>query len=257
MQKASQKHREEQPQNASGKQQDAIDELQQALEEIEQVLAQLREEEREELLAALEARFREILERHRPITSTTIDLEGVRDTREWTRADRLRLTDVTLEEKTLAELVRVAHEILVEDGTTVIFPRVVSGLRDDMLNVQQRLAAERTDAFTQSLEKEIERTLEEIIEALQRAQEQQQAQQSQQSQQQDQQQQLQPLVPDSAELKLLKAAQLRVNRRTATFDEARPPAERPLDTEAKTQLQKITQRQAEVAEMTQEMVERY
>jgi len=255
MQQASQKHREKDPQQAVGKQQDAIDELQRALEEIEQVLAQLREEEREELLAALEARFREILQRHRPITSTTIDLEAARGTREWTRADRLRLTDVTLEEKTLAELVRVAHEILVEDGTTVIFPRVVSGLRDDMLNVHQRLAAERTDTFTQALEKEIEQTLEEIVEALQRAQQQQEAQQSQQSQQQSQ-QQLQPLVPDSAELKLLKAAQLRVNRRTALFDKARP-AEQPLDAEAKAQLQKITRRQAEVAEMTREMVERY
>jgi len=254
MQRASHQHRQNQPQDASGHQQEAIDDLERALDEIEQVLAQLREEEREELLAALEARFREILERHRPITTGTIDLEETRAARAWTRADRLRLADIAAEEKALADLVQVAHEILVEDGTTVVFPRVVAGLRDDMVNVHHRLEAERTGAYTQTLEKEIEQTLEELIEALERAQQERQAG-SGQGQGQSAQSPLQPLVPDSAELKLLKAAQLRVNRRTKSFDQARPAG--PLDTEMETQLKKITARQAEVAEMAEEMTQRY
>ena len=65
---------------------------------------------------------------------------------------------------------------------------------------------------------------------------------------------LQPLVPDSAELKLLKSAQLRVNRRTKSFDRARPDG--PLEAEMKSQIVKIAKRQQEVAEMTEEMLER-
>jgi len=187
------------------------------------------------------------------VTTTTIDLQQTRGRREWTRADRLRLDDITREEHTLADLVDVAHQILVEDGTTVIFPRIVAALHDDMLNVHGRLAGERTDAYTQALEKDIEQTLEELIEALERAQEEQQSEG--QGQDSPSQPQHPPLVPDSAELKLLKSAQLRVNRRTKSFDKARPDG--PLDTEMKSQVEKIAERQAEVAEMTEEMTERY
>ena len=123
-----------------------------------------------------------------------------------------------------------------------------------MLNVHGLLGKEKTGPYTQALERDIEQTLEEIIAALERAQEQQE-QQSQQSESQSQsQQQLQPLVPDSAELKLLKSAQLRVNKRTKSFDEARPDG--PLDTEMKAQVTKIAKRQEDVARMTEEMIER-
>jgi hypothetical protein len=253
MQRASQQHREQDAEQAADEQRQAVDELQRALEEIEDALAQLREQEREELLAALEGRFIEILERHKPITAATATLDGTRAERPWTRTETLRLAEVTQEERTLADLVRVCYDILVEDGTTIVFPRIVSQLEQDMLNVHGLLDRQRTGPFTQALEQEIERTLEEIIAALQRAQEQQQ-QQAQSSQSQQSSQQLQPLVPDSAELKLLKSAQLRVNRRTASFDQARP--EGSLDAEMKAQVARIAERQADVAHMTEEMVER-
>ncbi|MBM4017190.1 MAG: hypothetical protein FJ288_02505 [Planctomycetes bacterium] len=252
MQQASQQHRQQNPQQAAGHQQRSIDELRRALEEIEQALAQLRDEDREELLAALEAWFREVLQRHRPVTAATIDLEAARARRDWTRADRLRLADAAEEERLLADLVRKALEILVEDGTTVIFPKVVSQLADDMQNVHGLLAAERTDAYTQALEKEIEQTLEELIAALERARREQPPQQGQQAQQGRPPRQ--PLVPNSAELKLLKSAQLRVNQRTRSFDRARPDG--PLDAEMKSQLRKVENRQDEVSRMAQEMIER-
>jgi hypothetical protein len=228
--------------------------LQRAIEEIERALAQLREEEREEILAALEARFREILERHRPVTGSTVDLETTRAKRVWTRTERLRLTEITEEERKLAELVRKAFDILVEDGTTVIFPNIVAQLRDDMLNVHGLLGKERTDTYTQAIEKDIEKTLEEIIAALERARRDQQQQQAQQQQQQQQQPPRQPLVPNAAELKLLRSAQLRVNERTHSFDRARPKGD--LDAELQGQVKKISDRQAEVAKMTRDLLER-
>ncbi|MFW6163574.1 MAG: hypothetical protein ACODAJ_12455, partial [Planctomycetota bacterium] len=220
---------------------------------IEQALAQLREEEREELLAALEGRFREILERHKPITASTIALDKTRAERPWTRTEQLELAEIAQEEKTLAAMVHVAYEILVEDGTTVVFPRVVAQLEQDMLNVHGLLDGERTGSFTQDVEREIEQTLEELIAALERAQEQQQQQGRGQGQGQSQ-QQLQPLVPDSAELKLLKSAQLRVNKRTKSFDKARPQDN--LDPEMKRQIHKIADRQEDVSRMAEDMLER-
>jgi hypothetical protein len=253
MQRASDQHRKQDPKSAADKQRQAIDDLERAMQEIEKALAQLREEEREEILAALEARFREILERHRPVTASTVELETTRGKREWTRTDRLRLTDITDEEGKLAILTQKALDILVEDGTTVIFPQIVSQLRDDMRSVQHLLSREQTGKYTQELEKEIEQTLEELIAALERARKEQQ-QQQQASQSQPSQPQLQPLVPSSAELKLLKSAQFRVNKRTQAFDRARPEGQ--LEALMKGHLDKITQRQADVAKMTEEMIER-
>ncbi len=254
MQQASGHHRQDRPADAADDQQRAVEDLERALEEIERALAQLREEEREEILAALEARFREILERHRPVTATTVELETLKAERPWTRADVLRLADVAAEEAMLADLVQAALDILVEDGTTVIFPRIVGQLRDDMWAVHGLLEAERTDAYTQGLEREIEQTLEELIAALERARQESQAEQAEEGQSQSPPEALQPLVPGSAELKLLKFAQERVNRRTAAFDEARPPG--PLDAMMQGRIEALTRRQKDVAEMTLEMLDR-
>ena len=62
-------------------------------------------------------------------------------------------------------------------------------------------------------------------------------------------------MPNSAELKLLRSAQLRVNRRTVSLDQTRP-AGGPLDDALKGETQKIADRQAEIAEMTVRILER-
>jgi len=136
-----------------------------------------------------------------------------------------------------------------------VFPLVVVGLRDDLTAVADLLRALKTGQYSQDLQIEIERTLEDLIEALEKALEQQEQQGGQQQgQQQSGEQQNPPLVPDSAELKLLKAAQMRVNRRTTSFDTNRPKGQ--LEPALNKEVKNIAQRQAEVAQMTQEMIDR-
>ena len=131
-------------------------------------------------------------------------------------------------------------------------PRIVEQLIEDLNTVHDLLVERQTGEYTRNLEKEIETTLEELIEALQQDQEEQEQQQQQQQQkQQQQQQQQQPLVPTAAELKLLKAAQLRVNRRTKAFQVARP--KKGINEPLKKELGKITKRQGEVAGIAEEM----
>jgi hypothetical protein len=62
-------------------------------------------------------------------------------------------------------------------------------------------------------------------------------------------------LPNSAELKLLRAAQMRVNRRTVSLEQARPK-EGPLDDVLKGETQKVAERQAEIGEMTVRILER-
>jgi hypothetical protein len=139
----------------------------------------------------------------------------------------------------------------VYDGTRIVFPDVVGQLRDDFLGIAQLLDAKRLDAYTQSQQREAERTLEELIGALRQAQKQKAGGGSGGGGGGGE----PPLLPGSAELKLLQAAQLRVNRRTLALDASRLPTGE-LAEPLKQELGKLAQRQAEIGEMTVRILER-
>jgi hypothetical protein len=253
MQQASGGLRKQDPSDAARKQAKSIKELEEALQEIEERLAQLREETQLEKLARLEQRFREMLARQQKATLDTAVFEKKRqESGELKRTDRLALGKVAVEEGSLAESAQQALDVILDDGTSVVFPDVVAQVRDDMLTVKQLLESSRTDAFTNSLQKEIESTLEELIEALQQAQQQKEGSggggggggggEP-------------PLFPNSAELKLLRAAQMRINRRTTSVATARAE-DAPLDENLKNEVQTIANRQSEIAEMTIRILER-
>ena len=109
----------------------------------------------------------------------------------------------------------------------------------------------RTDQYTTVLQKEIETTLEELIDALQKAQQQKQGGGGGGGGGGGQ----EPLLPNSAELKLMRSAQLRINRRTVALDQSRPQGG-PLDDVLKGETRKIADRQSEIAEMTVRILER-
>ncbi len=252
MKQASGDLRKQDPNDASRQQGKAIKELEEALQEIEERLAQLREETQLEKLARLEGRFREMLARQQKATLDTAVFEKKRQADgELKRTDRLALGAVAKEEGGLAEAAQQALEIIIDDGTSVVFPDVVEQVRDDLLAVKQLLDAAKTDAYTNTLQKEIETTLEELIEALQQAQQQKEGSGGGGGGGGGE----PPLLPNSAELKLLRAAQMRINRRTAAIETARPK-EAPLPENLKTDAETIARRQAEIAEMTIKILER-
>ncbi len=267
MQQASGGLRKQDPADANRQQGKAIKELEEALREIEERLAQLREETQLEKLARLEARFREMLSIQQRLTIQTALLEKKRSESGGTlaRSDRNAVRAIGDDERRMeavrseteakdAGLAGKAHqalEIILDDGTSVVFPDVVEQLRDDLITVGGLLADNlRTDSYTAAMQKEIETTLEELIEALQQAQQQKEGMGGGGGGGGEP-----PLLPNSAELKLLRAAQLRVNRRTASLEEARP-RNAPLDDVLKGETQKIAERQAEIGEMTIRILER-
>ncbi len=269
MQQASGGLRKQDPNDASRQQGKAIKELEEALQEIEERLAQLREETQLEKLARLEARFREMLSMQQRITAQTAVFDKKRQESggNLARPDRLAVgvlggdesrMEAVLDAMTkqvrlpmgLAGHAQQALDLIIDDGTSVVFPDVVEQLRDDLIGVGKLLTEHaRTDQYTQTLQKEIETTLEELIEALQQAQSQKEGGGGGGGGGEP------PLLPNSAELKLLRSAQLRVNRRTSAIEAARPK-EGGLDESLKGEAQTIATRQAEIAEMTIRILER-
>jgi len=69
----------------------------------------------------------------------------------------------------LAGKAQQAWTIILDDGTSVVFPEIVQQLRDDLRQSGKWLGEARTDSLETGLQDEIETTLKELIEALEKA----------------------------------------------------------------------------------------
>jgi len=215
MKEAQEKLEQAQREGAVEKQEEAIRELEQAKAELEEILRQLREEEIQRMLAMLETRFRKMLQMQREVYDGTVRLDEVpqpqRTHNHEIEASRLssRETEIVVEcDKCLL--------VLREDGTAVAFPEAVGQMQEDMQQVVLRLARTEVGNITQAIEEDIIAALEEMVEALKKAQKDRENQQQQDQPPSDQEQEP-ALIDMLAELKMIRALQMRVNSRTDRY----------------------------------------
>lgn len=237
---------------AKDKQSKSIEELKKIKEKIEKTLEQLRNEEKEEKLAGLENRFIEILQRERVVKEQTASLEIVKGKNEWQRSEKLKCANLMHEQNTLRELVIRAEDILVEDASTIVFPDIVLQLKEDMSAVSDLLKSENTGNITQDMENEIILTLEEMVEALQKAREE-AKKEAQENKDGNGGGSSMQLISKSQELKLLRKMQIRVNQMTRLYKESSKNANLP---ESKQDIKKIHDKQKKVLEIARKINER-
>ena len=58
------------------------------------------------------------------------------------------------------------HEVLMEDGTSVIFPEIVMEIKDDLIRVADMVGRQEVGRLTQIIQKDVETTIEEFLDAL-------------------------------------------------------------------------------------------
>ncbi len=235
---------------AKKQQKKAQKEMEQALDEIEERLNQLREETREEKLARLEARFKEMYERQKVATAMTIELDDKRlNLGAMNRRDQLLILRVGTDEQQISEFAQQAYDLMLEDGTSVVFPEAVQDLRTDLQQVAELLFEDKTDRFTQLLQKEIEAAILDLLDALQEAKNQKEGGGGGGGGGGKQ-----PLLKKSAELKILRRQQQRLNRRTRRVQQLRGSevADETLDHE----VQKAAENQVKLLEMTERLMEK-
>ncbi len=243
---------DEDPAEATVDQDAALAELQDAMAELEDALKQLREEEQEEILRDLESRFRDMLATQLKINKGTSELHAIgRDN--FKRAEELSAAELADGERQLAKDAATSLHVLEEEGTTVVFPAILEQLAGDMTVVANRLGKLNVGVLTQTLEDELVTTLQDLVAAIAEKLEDMKNQQGQ-SPSSAQQDQDQPLLPTSAELKLLKSMQVRVLKRTTVIDEERARGNLEKD-ELQTATRSATRRQKEAAEIAREMRE--
>lgn len=250
MKQAADRLEQAQPGDATRQQDQAIDELEQARAELEETLDQLRREQQEEMLAGLEQRFRAMLLRQQEINGQTASLDERKA--DWTRSDSLDLAGLAEKQTLLGGDAAEALHILSEEGSTVVFPEIVAQIRDDMNASAQRLAARQTGEITRGIQDEIVRALQELVEAIEKRQQegpppQQAAQPGQPGGENET-----PLLPSSAELKLLRSCQVRLHRSTQQLSGLEAVAADDIADEA----QRLSDRQEQLARMARTIHER-
>src|SRR5262249_17960927 len=157
---------------ATQEQQQAIDALEKAKKKLEDLLRQLREEELERLLAALQARCEKMLAMQLQVLAGTegvfkgIDLTPDKKATRDHQQQSLRLSD---NEKDIVVEANKAIEMLEAEGSAVAFPEGFQQGRQDMMHVQRRLEITDVGVVTQAIEKDIIDSLKEMIEALKKA----------------------------------------------------------------------------------------
>ena len=250
MERAIEAMKKQQRDDASEHQDEAISKLREAKEKLEELLRQLREEEQSLLLTSLEARFWKMLEIQTRIHEGTIDLSKT-NIQEWKSRHFDRARELSREEETLVLEVTKSLALLREEGTSVAFPEALEDIRADMQTVSQRLENNQVAELTQSIERDILEAIQELLDAIR--QEIEKKKEEQNSQQQGQGQQGQPsdpgLIDALAELKILRAMQVRIKRRTTRLGQMRTN-DLATDADIAKQLAEISRRQARLQKST-------
>ncbi|MDA1230530.1 MAG: hypothetical protein O2856_07135 [Planctomycetota bacterium] len=201
----------------------AIEELHEAAEKLEAMLRQLREEEKEMMLASLEARFQRLLLAETAIYEGTISVAATPQ-KDWLDLNYGRCRELSQQQSELTQECAQTVNLLREDGTSVAIVIAVEDIEADMSSVSGWMQEYKVGELTQSVQKDILDSLKQLIETTQKEMQQMKEQQKQKQQQQDPNQEKPGLVELMAEIRVLRSLQLQVNRRTKQVDGLLPNA---------------------------------
>jgi hypothetical protein len=198
----------------------------------------------------LEARFRKMLEMQITVYEGTLLLDRVPADQRG-RNHEIEAGRLSRRESQIVIECNKALTILKEEGSGVAFPMVVEQVRDDMEMVVIRLAQDKVDGITQSVEEDIIAALEKLIEALQKAQKDKEQPPPPPGEGEGQPQD-QPLIDMLAELKMIRLMQLQVNDRTKRFSRLTDgeQADKPELLEA---LDKLSEREQKIQKVTKDL----
>lgn len=254
MQQAADRIGERQPTEAQEEQAGAMSELQNALDELEDSLRQLRKEEVEDTLAALAARFKRMLSSELEVQEILTPL-AEKPRPDWTRTDEQSLNRAAKVQGETTDDAQSTLRILTDEGTTIILPELLRQLGDQMGALKDQLDRGENSPETRRSLNDVIELLQEIVGAIDDRRKQQDEQNQRGGEQQGAQsnQNSEPLLRLSAELKLLKGAQMRVSSRTQELSKA--TGETPASDVQKT-LERLSARQKELSELARRLYER-
>lgn len=237
--------------SASKKQDEAIKKLEEALKELEKRLKQLREKELAKLLANLEERVARMLKMQIEVKGAT---EGIDKTVQALggKPQNAEIQKSQAEADKESQIVAEAEKtlkLMEGEGTAVVFAGVLKEVMGDMQAVQKRLNEARVGKDTQQIEQDIIDQLTMMKEALKKAKQEMENKPSDpkpgdpNAKKQDQ-----KLIDLLNELKLVRALQDQLNKRTIMHNQ-KDPGEQAKDPLIQGELKQLAERQKVLQDM--------
>ena len=240
------------------KMREAERELAKAKKELEEILRQFREEEVERTLAALEGRFRKMLQRELKLVDATKKLDVI-PSNEREADFEINAGKLATEQTSISNEAARALSLLREDGTSVAFPQTIEDMIEDMNQVSNRLTLAKVGKLTVQIENDIVETLNYLVESLSQAQQDLEAQQSQGQQGQPGNPGESALINQLAEIRMLRALQQRIHKRHSRYGKLLDDPDDEIgathDPEILAALERLANRQQQLTEITREIVE--
>lgn len=243
-----------QPSETGAEQDDALEELERAMAELDEARRQYQNLLQEQVLVQMENEIQNLLEQQKKIRDRTNDLEADRQKAPQeppSREHQIRVRQVAKNQSGLGDRIPPLREKLKEEGS-LVFDWTLGTVQDDVKTVTEIMEKHfRTDEYTQGIQEDIERKLKELLEALKRERARRRGQGGGGGGGGHK------LVPDIAELKLLRQMQMNCRRKTEAFSQQNLSGEVPeLDPVHKMILERLAAEQGNIAEMTREFTDR-
>ena len=252
MEQALEALKEQQRDEAVKDEDQALEELHAAAAKLEEVLKQLREEEKEMMLAALEARFQRMLIAETQIHEGTVRLAATPQ-KDWLDQYYSRCRELAQQQSELTQECAQTVNLLREDGSSVSILLAVEDIETDMGSVTGWLQESMVTELTQSLQTDILESLRQLIEATQQEMQEMKEHEQQQRQQNQNSQEKPGLVKLMAEIRMLRNLQLQVNRRTKQMDGLMLSATTDVQPALRKQLQELAVRQQRLIDTAREL----
>jgi len=234
------------------KEDEALAELEKARAELMEILRQLRREEIDRMLAALDARFRKMLQAQEEVREGTDRLEQT-PADQRSRSHEIEAGRLSAREAQIVAEIDNALAILREDGTAAAAMETSGQIRDDMQQIVNRLAQAKTDRITLALEDDVIAALKDVLEALKQARNDLNDANRSPGEQSGGAGGEPPLVDSLAELKMIRALQMRVNARTAHYAQRLEGGEQARDPDLVEALRQLAERQGRIHRVTRDL----
>ncbi|MCK5113531.1 MAG: DUF4175 family protein [Phycisphaerae bacterium] len=233
---------------ANSDQKKTIEELKKAMSQLDEEIEELERLSKMEKLASIEEQLEKVLTDQKECTQKTQRVYTLRAKTKphYNRQATQTILEVSKQENSLSKDVGAIRRLLVKEGTTVVFPEVLDDIVKDMQSVSKRLEATDPGKLTQAMQKDIEETIQELLDAVRK--------------------ELSkgpgrkkgggackgggksPLVPPLAELRMLRLKMKRVNRGTKRLEKMKT-SKMITEPEAKIQHAKLAERHKKVLEL--------
>ena len=234
--------------DANKDQQEAQKKMEEAKQQLDEAIAKAQQDEQEKTMTKIAEILQDMLTRQQVLTAKTGEVASKQGADgKFQRPEELELQNVSHDEGVLADDSKKVTKLLTDDKSTVIFPEIMKDIEGDLRDLQTMLDAKQVDELTQAMQGNVERNLTQLLDALKKE----MSKKKQKPKQgggggggggggkKD------PLVPPTAELKMLKFKEIGIENLTVIADKQKQSG-KALPTQVEAQHKKLAQQQKDL-----------